>query len=228
MNTFYFCIFFQWTLELFLFLSWFNCVWHHAGGALLACPVIKPGVEEIKVLLPGSDEVNQPPGNTFICFDVFLLHLSVDVVLRQVSVVGVVWCPLCRVVYRRQDSESSSHPGHSECLSGITARCYILEAEIDSLAFPPRRFLCSSEAARWSAGQWEAAPVRPNTRSSPSTSPWPSALRWASTDVWTQLSWIYLRQYMHESHLSLDRRDVATNVVFDEACSFQIMFTVFL
>uniref|UniRef100_A0A671XDE0 Glucosidase alpha, neutral C n=1 Tax=Sparus aurata TaxID=8175 RepID=A0A671XDE0_SPAAU len=27
------------------------------GGALLACPVIKPGVEEIKVLLPGSDEV---------------------------------------------------------------------------------------------------------------------------------------------------------------------------
>uniref|UniRef100_A0A671XA15 Glucosidase alpha, neutral C n=1 Tax=Sparus aurata TaxID=8175 RepID=A0A671XA15_SPAAU len=55
------------------------------GGALLACPVIKPGVEEIKVLLPGSDEVNQPPGNTFICFDVFLLHLSADVVLRLVS-----------------------------------------------------------------------------------------------------------------------------------------------
>ncbi|XP_036928314.1 neutral alpha-glucosidase C [Acanthopagrus latus] len=27
------------------------------GGALLACPVIKPDVEEIKVLLPGSDEV---------------------------------------------------------------------------------------------------------------------------------------------------------------------------
>lgn len=90
MNTFYFCIFFQCTLELFLFLSWFNCLGHHAGGALLACPVIKPGVEEIKVLLPGCDEVNQPPGNTFICFDVFLLHLSVDVVLRLVSVVGVV------------------------------------------------------------------------------------------------------------------------------------------
>uniref|UniRef100_A0A671XBB1 Glucosidase alpha, neutral C n=1 Tax=Sparus aurata TaxID=8175 RepID=A0A671XBB1_SPAAU len=57
------------SVELFLFLSWFNCLGRHAGGALLACPVIKPGVEEIKVLLPGSDEVNQPPGNTFICFD---------------------------------------------------------------------------------------------------------------------------------------------------------------
>uniref|UniRef100_UPI0037E89C4D neutral alpha-glucosidase C isoform X2 n=1 Tax=Semicossyphus pulcher TaxID=241346 RepID=UPI0037E89C4D len=32
------------------------------GGALLACPVTEPDVQEVKVLLPGSGEVNQPPG----------------------------------------------------------------------------------------------------------------------------------------------------------------------
>lgn len=28
------------------------------GAALLACPVTDPGVQQVKVLLPGSDEVN--------------------------------------------------------------------------------------------------------------------------------------------------------------------------
>lgn len=35
------------------------------------------GVEEVKVLLPGSGEVNQPPGNIFIYHDVFMIGLSV-------------------------------------------------------------------------------------------------------------------------------------------------------
>ncbi|XP_053290296.1 neutral alpha-glucosidase AB [Pleuronectes platessa] len=30
---------------------------HMIGGALLACPVTDPGVQEVKVLLPGSDEI---------------------------------------------------------------------------------------------------------------------------------------------------------------------------
>lgn len=38
----------------------------HAGGALLACPITDPGVQEVKVLFPGSGEVNQPPGDPFI------------------------------------------------------------------------------------------------------------------------------------------------------------------
>lgn len=29
-----------------------------SGNALLACPVTDPGVTEIKILLPGSDEVS--------------------------------------------------------------------------------------------------------------------------------------------------------------------------
>lgn len=31
------------------------------GGALLACPVTDPGVQEVKVLLPGSGEVTYSP-----------------------------------------------------------------------------------------------------------------------------------------------------------------------
>uniref|UniRef100_A0A8C9ZS90 Glucosidase alpha, neutral C n=1 Tax=Sander lucioperca TaxID=283035 RepID=A0A8C9ZS90_SANLU len=39
------------------------------GGALLACPVTEAGVQEVRVLIPESGEVNQPPGNiyTFQC-----------------------------------------------------------------------------------------------------------------------------------------------------------------
>lgn len=34
-------------------------VLHSSGGALLACPVTDPGVQEVKVLLPGSGEVTE-------------------------------------------------------------------------------------------------------------------------------------------------------------------------
>lgn len=52
--------------------SEFNCLWFHTGGALLACPVTEPGLQEVKVSLPGSGEVNQLPANIFICSNIFI------------------------------------------------------------------------------------------------------------------------------------------------------------
>lgn len=46
-----------------------------------------------------------------------------------------------------------------------------------TLVFPLCRFLCSSEAARWSAGRQEVALVQPNSSSFLSPSPWLSTLR---------------------------------------------------
>uniref|UniRef100_A0A669E049 Glucosidase alpha, neutral C n=1 Tax=Oreochromis niloticus TaxID=8128 RepID=A0A669E049_ORENI len=52
------------------------------GGALLACPVTEPGIQEIKVLLPGSDDVL-----SYIYFNIVMLHLIVPVFQRGGSVV---------------------------------------------------------------------------------------------------------------------------------------------
>uniref|UniRef100_A0A3Q3XRP1 Uncharacterized protein n=1 Tax=Mola mola TaxID=94237 RepID=A0A3Q3XRP1_MOLML len=57
------------------------------GGALLACPVTDPGVQEVKVLFPGSGEVNQPPGSLALCLNVFIMSLIVPVFQRGGSVV---------------------------------------------------------------------------------------------------------------------------------------------
>lgn len=36
-----------------------KCFFCHVGGALLACPVTEPGIQEVQVSLPGPEEVNQ-------------------------------------------------------------------------------------------------------------------------------------------------------------------------
>lgn len=38
----------------------------HVGGALLACPITDKGVQEVKILLPGSAEVNHPEGGAVL------------------------------------------------------------------------------------------------------------------------------------------------------------------
>lgn len=51
-----------------------NCCWIHAGGALLACPVTEPHVQEVDIVLPGVDEVD--------LLQLVLLHLSAEAVMR--------------------------------------------------------------------------------------------------------------------------------------------------
>uniref|UniRef100_A0A3Q4GJX4 Glucosidase, alpha; neutral C n=1 Tax=Neolamprologus brichardi TaxID=32507 RepID=A0A3Q4GJX4_NEOBR len=72
------------------------------GGALLACPVTEPGIQEIKVLLPGSDEVLQDSesschpghGNQMICY----LSVDTDVSSAQVPVFQRGGTVVCRSV----------------------------------------------------------------------------------------------------------------------------------
>lgn len=47
----------------------FSCSKLRVGGALLACPVTDKGVREVQVLLPGSGEVNRPPGGAVVFSD---------------------------------------------------------------------------------------------------------------------------------------------------------------
>jgi len=67
-NTLHSCVNSLYILELlhFFYLSEVSYILFYVGGALLACPVTEAGVQQVAVLLPGSTEVNEPPGNTFI------------------------------------------------------------------------------------------------------------------------------------------------------------------
>ena len=62
-----------------------NVIFLISGSALLACPVTDPGITEVKVLLPGSDEVS-----------------STILLLNDVSCVAVhrkdVWVKQCACV----------------------------------------------------------------------------------------------------------------------------------
>lgn len=87
-----------------------------SGNALLAYPVTDPGVTEVKILLPGSDEVS------------LMLHMLLNVVssatfthnvpkyLRCMwfCVVAVVWCQQRWCAQRRQDAFTSCDSGDGE------------------------------------------------------------------------------------------------------------------
>lgn len=152
--------------------------------------------------------------------NIFTCYISVGVLLRLVSVIGVVRCPLCRAAWRRQDSESSSHPGHSQCLSSFTQQGVVVGPfmwwKLIFLVCPLCRFPCSSVAARWSAGQQEVAPVPPNISSSPSPSPWPSTLRWA--DLVEEIQWSKLihqtdtHSYIFMISFNMNKNDSSTTM----------------
>uniref|UniRef100_A0AAX7TF48 Glucosidase, alpha n=1 Tax=Astatotilapia calliptera TaxID=8154 RepID=A0AAX7TF48_ASTCA len=84
------------------------------GGALLACPVTEPGIQEIKVLLPGSDEVL-----CYIYLNIVMLHLIVDVihifVCFRFGMTSILHCPNCNLLSPQgtADGELYLDDGHS-------------------------------------------------------------------------------------------------------------------